>query len=246
LNDGRRLYHFATQSFNGWDDAAECLRTSDDSGATWSPPRIILTREDPRRMSQPCSALVARDGKLVLAVDGDFGHRDERVMTSADRGQTWKVASGDLRKAAGEYAIHPAAVQRDDGALLVFLRGPNPLPALASKDEGESWEKFDTPFPGISVGQKAAALKLASGALLLVSFDNKKTLVGGGTFAALSLDDGRTWPHVRKVEGPKGYMALAQAADGVIYHLGASGSNPVRCVAYNETWLKQGKALTEK
>lgn len=243
LSDGKRLYHFFTQSLAGWDDAAEGMRTSDDSGATWSKPRIILTREDARRMSQPCSAFVAKDGKLVLAVDGDFGHRDERVMTSGDGGKTWKVGAGDLRKAAGKYAIHPAVVQRADNAYLAFLRGPDPMPGFISKDEGESWESVATPFPGISVGQKAAALKLASGALLLVSFDNKKQLVGGGTFTALSFDDGKTWPHVRAVEGPRGYMALAQAPNGLIYHLGPSGAAAVRCVAYNEAWLKEGKPL---
>lgn len=245
LSDGKKLYHFFTQSFNGWDDAADCMRTSDDNGATWSKPRIILTREDPLRMSQPCSAFIAKNGKVVLAVDGDFGHRDERVMTSGDGGKTWAVAKGDLRKAAGKYAIHPAAVQRADGNFLVFLRGPDPMPAFTSKDEGETWEPATTPFPGISVGQKAAALKLASGALLLVSFDNKKQLGLGGTYAALSFDDGKTWPHVRKVEGPGGYMALAQAPNGVIYHHGPSGGGPVRCVAYNEAWLKEGKPVPE-
>ena len=237
LSDGKRLYHFFTQSFAGWDDAADCMRTSDDNGATWSKPHIILTREDPRRMSQPCSAFLANNGKLVLAVDGDFGHRDERVMTSADGGKTWKVGAGDVRKAAGKYAIHPAVVERADGSFLAFLRGPDPMPAFVSKDEGETWEPVSTPFPGISVGQKAAALKLASGALLLVSFDNKKRLGLGGTFAALSYDDGKTWPHVRKVEGPGGYMSVAQAPNGVIYHLGPGGSF-IRCVAYNEAWLR--------
>src|SRR5262249_36959262 len=218
---------------------------SDDNGATWSKPRIILTREDPLRMSQPCSAFVAKNGKLVVAVDGDFGHRDERVMTSSDGGKTWIVARGDLRKAAGKYAIHPAVIQRDDGAFLAFLRGPDPMPAFASRDEGETWDAVPTPFPGISVGQKAAALKLRSGALLLCSFDNKKQLVGGGTFAALSFDDGTTWPHVRQVDGPRGYMALAEAPNGLIYHLGPSGGAPVRCVVYNEAWLKEGKPVPE-
>ena len=77
---------------------------------------------------------------------------------------------------------------------------------------------------------------------LLCSFDNKKQLVGGGTFAALSFDDGTSWPHVRKVEGPGGYMSLAQAPNGVIYLLGPGGSY-IRCVAFNEAWLKEGKLL---
>ncbi len=236
LRDGKRIYHFCTQSLAGWDDAAEAMRFSDDSGATWSKPRIILTREDPRRMSQPCSAFVSKTGKIVLAVDGDFAHRDERIMTSADRGATWKVAGGDLRKAAGKYAIHPCIVERADGAVLAFLRGPHPMPAFASSDEGETWQPVETPFPGIGSGQKSPALKLASGALLLCSFDTKKSVVGGGTFAALSLDDGKSWSHVRKIEGAGGYMSLAQAPNGVIYLVGSQSA----CVAFNEAWLKEG------
>jgi formylglycine-generating enzyme len=245
LSDGKRLYHFFTQSLAGWDDAAECMRTSDDNGATWSRPRIILSREDPLRMSQPCTAFVAGDGRLVLAVDGDFGHRDERIMTSSDGGKTWKVAKGDLRLAAGKYAIHPAVVQRNDGAYLAFMRGPDPMPAFVTRDQGETWQPLPTPFPGIGGGQKAVALKLASGALLLASIDSKKRLVGGGTFVALSDDDGKTWPFIRQVVGPGGYMSMDQAANGVIYLFGPSGAN-LRCAAFNEAWLRQGRLEAKK
>ena len=92
----------------------------------------------------------------------------------------------------------------------------------------------------------AGRRKLAGFCPMLVMRDGKGKQLGlGGTYAALSYDDGKTWPHVRKVEGPQGYMALAQASNGVIYHLGPSGSNPVRCVAYNEAWLKEGKPVPE-
>jgi formylglycine-generating enzyme len=242
LSDGKRLFHFFTQSLAGWDDAAECMRVSDDNGATWSRPRIILSREDPLRMSQPCTAFVAKDGRMVLAVDGDFNHRDERIMTSVNGGQTWKVGKGDLRKAAGAYAIHPAVVERRDGAYLAFLRGPDPMPAFVTKDQGDSWELLVTPFPGIKGGQKAVALKLTSGAVLFASFDNKKQLVGGGTFVALSFDDGKTWSHIRKVEGPTGYLSLAQSPTGVIYLFGPSGSS-LRCAAFNEAWVRAGPPL---
>lgn len=133
-------------------------------------------------------------------------------------------------------------MQRADGTVLVFLRGPDPMPAFVSRDEGETWEPVLTPLPGISVGQKTAALKLASGALLMCSFDNRKQLVGGGTYAALSLDDGKTWAHVRKVDGPQGYLSAAHGPNGVIYLLGPNGSR-IRCVAFNEAWLKEGKAI---
>ncbi len=236
LSDGKRLYHFFTQSLRGWDDATDCVRVSEDSGATWSKPRIVVSRDDPKRLSQPCSAFVAKDGTIVLACDGD-GHRDERLVTSADGGKTWKVAGGDLRKAAGAYAIHPAVAPRADGSIVAFLRGPDPMPMFASRDLGETWEAETTPFPGIRVGQKAAALRLSSGALLLVSLDSKKKVVDGGTFAALSLDDGKTWPHVRKVEGVTGYLSAAQARNGIIYVVGSR----MGAAAFNEAWVKEGK-----
>ncbi len=95
LSDGQRLYHFCTQSLRGWDDAAECMRTSDDNGATWSRPRIILTREHPLTMSQPCSAFVARNGKLVLAVDGDLRTRDQlEMILAADRRRLGRYTCG--------------------------------------------------------------------------------------------------------------------------------------------------------
>lgn len=239
LSDGKRLYHFANQGQRSWDFAAVILRTSDDSGATWTRPRIILSRDHPERQSQPCTAFVAKDGTLVLAIDGD-GHRDERLMVSKDRGETWALTKGEMRAAVGgKYVIHPAIVQRADGAILCFLRGPHPMPLLMSKDMGDSWEAKTTPFPGIGGGQKAVALKLASGALLLCSIDSKKTLVGGGTFAALSLDDGATWPHVRKVEGAGGYMSVAQAQNGIIYLCGSR----MGAAAFNEAWLREGKAV---
>ncbi len=242
LTHGKRIYHFCTQSLRGWDNASNVMRYSDDNGATWSHPRIILPREHPQRLSQPCTAFAARDGTLVLACDGD-GHRDERLLIGKDGGASWTVGKGDMRATVGRYAIHPAVVPLTDGSLLAFLRGPQPMPAVYSTDRGDSFALRPTPFPGISVGQKAVALRLASGGLLLCSLDSRKQVVGGGTFAALSFDDGQTWPHVRKVEGATGYLSAAQAPNGMIYLFGTRMS----CAAFNETWLREGKPLpTEK
>ncbi|MBI2806188.1 MAG: SUMF1/EgtB/PvdO family nonheme iron enzyme [Planctomycetes bacterium] len=240
--DGKRIFHFCTQSLFGWDNASNIVRWSDDNGVTWSHPRIMVTRDAKDRLSQPCSAFQASDGTLVLACDGD-NHVDERLMISKDRGLTWKVARGDMRKAyGGKYVIHPAIVPTKDGAILSFLRGQHLMPVLTSKDWGDTWAARTTPFPGIGTGQKIAALRLASGAILLCAHDNKNTLVGGGTYAALSLDDGKTWPHVRKVEGVGGYMSVAQARDAKIYLFGTR----MGCVAFNEAWVREGKGVAEK
>ena len=225
LSDGQRLYHFFAQSLKSWTQAAVCMRISEDSGATWSKPRIILSRDHPQNMNQTCSGFVAKDGTLVLAADGSGR---QLVLTSRDRGKTWKVGQGNLRKAAGKRVVHPALVETGDGNILAFLRGPNPMPSFLSQDMGKSWEPRPTPFPGIAIGQKAAALRLKSGAILLVSFNNhwskkngKIRLRGGGVYAALSLDDGKTWPHARKIDNLTGYMSVAQAPNGAIYHFGS-------------------------
>ncbi len=240
--DGKRIFHFCTQSLFGWDNASNIVRWSDDNGVTWSHPRIMLTRDAPDRLSQPCSAFRAKDGTLLLACDGD-NHVDERLMISKDNGLTWKVAKGDMRKAyGGKYVIHPAVVPTSDGAILSFLRGQHPMPVLASRNWGDTWDAKTTPFPGIGVGQKIAAMRLASGAILMCSHDNKKAVIDGGTYAALSLDDGRTWAHVRKVEGVGGYMSVAQAPDGVIYLFGTR----MGCAAFNEPWVREGKEVIEK
>jgi hypothetical protein len=174
----------------------------------------------------------------VLACDGDR-HEDEKLMLSRDQGKSWTVAKGDMRKTVGRYAIHPAIIQRKDGAILSFLRGPHPMPLLVSKDLGDSWELHTSPFDGISVGQKAQALRLASGAMVLLTMDNKKRL-GGGAMLALSLDDGKTWPHARKIEAPVGgYMSLDQGPNGVIYLIGSR----LNFAACNEAWIRDGKTL---
>jgi hypothetical protein len=77
---------------------------------------------------------------------------------------------------------------------------------------------------------------------LFCSTDARKGLPGvGGTYAALSLDDGKTWPHVRRLESVGGYMAATQANNGVVYLFGSR----MGCVAFNERWLRDGKPLAE-
>lgn len=234
LTAGNRVYHFTTQSLKGWDHATDVVRWSEDNGVTWTAPRIMVSRYAKDALSQPCTAFQSKDGCLVVACDGD-GHRDERLIISKDMGLTWKVAQGDMRATVGKYAIHPAIIERNDGAILSFLRGPDPLATLVSSDRGDSWKQVDSKFPGLSVGQKCCALRLASGAMLLCSIDRTKTLVGGGTYVALSEDEGKTWPFIKKVEGPTGYMSVAQAPNGLIYLFGSRMS----CAAFNELWIRE-------
>ncbi len=236
MRDGKRLLHFFTQSLRGWDNATNALRISDDNGVTWSHPRIILDRASPQALSQPCCCIKTSDGNLLLACDGDR-HKDERFMIGSKNATEWRVARGDLRAQAGAYVIHPTVFQKRDGTLATYLRGQNPMPVAYSKDGGDSFTVERSIFPGLSSGMKAAVLRLQSGAVLLCTIDTEKKLVGGGTLAALSLDDGQTWPFRRALEGTGGYMSVCQSDNGLIYVNGTRFG----IVAFNEAWLKEKK-----
>ncbi len=243
LSHNGRIFHFASQSMRGWDETTNVMRTSDDSGATWSQPKIIARREGDDNLSQACSSFVANDGTMCLALDGN-AHRTESLLLSRDSGQTWSRASGDLRQAVGgKYAIHPAIAPAGDNSIVAFLRGPDPMPRLLSRDRGQSWQVHSTPFGGIGVGQKAAALRLRSGALLLCANDAKKPPVTGqrGTLVAISRDDGATWSHARHVPDVGGYLSAAQAPNGVVYVVGSRLS----CVAFNQAWVEAGQAVKQ-
>jgi hypothetical protein len=119
-----------------------------------------------------------------------------------DRGR-WRHAGRQAN------AIHPAIVQRDDGTILSYLHASQP--DAGGGDEGPGRDVGDS---GDAVSRhwrrtEDCAAKLASGALLVCSADAGRKLVSGGTFAALSLDDGKTWPHVRKIDAPVGATCLS-------------------------------------
>jgi hypothetical protein len=72
---------------------------------------------------------------------------------------------------------------------------------------------------------------------------DRNKVLGGGSMVALSLDEGKTWPHARKVDAPvEGYMSVDQAPNGVIYLIGSR----MKYAACNEAWIREGKAWTGK
>jgi hypothetical protein len=95
------------------------------------------------------------------------------------------------------------------------------------------------------VGQKPAAARLPSCALLLCANDaHKPPLTGkGGTMAALSDDGGKTWSHARHVPGVRGYLSVAVAQSGVIYLFGTEIHDQMGCAALNEAWVREGMPL---
>ena len=84
-------------------------------------------------------------------------------------------------------------------------------PVSYSSDLGKTWSYEASPFPAISTVQRTVLLRLREGPLLFCSFTdqqrdwkkrqgmkfkaaNATEFTGYGLFAALSMDDGKTWP----------------------------------------------------
>lgn len=282
-DDTGQLYHFngmGPAGVKGWKDLALLMRTSEDNGATWSAPRSIAQGPSYQMRRQVIAGpIITRDGTLIQPCDGNPTHEGPTALhISEDGGKTWHDSGGDIR------GIHAGIVELNDGRLMAFGRSQpidGRMPISYSDDRGKTWTYKASPFPPIYGGQRLILRRLNEGPILLVSFTwNRKgdepqgmtfldarggSFTGYGMFAALSFDEGETWP-IRKLltpgEGelnggawtrtfttsqdhaePAGYLAATQTPDGVI-HLISSALH----YQFNLAWLKQpneGAARTE-
>ena len=229
-----------------WGSIATYLRTSTDNGHTWSRPRIINAEHTIGHM--PIDGVFrAMDGSIVMHCDAvTGGNGGTYIYTSNDDGRTWTNPGGRI---AG---IHASVVQLKDGRLLAFGRGDNVdgrMPRSISEDMGRTWSVDASPFDPLTGGQRSTMRRLAEGPLMFVSFTDGaefdagdgSTRTGTGLFAALSYDEGETWPvrrlvtddgPARKLNGgawtreftlsstsaePKGYLTSYQGSDGTIH-----------------------------
>jgi len=261
-NDGKgTLYHFNGLSAAAtWGNLATVMRTSADSGATWSKARLINPEHCTRHMPVE-SVFQTREGAIILPCDAVTGGQGgTAIHVSLDGGKTWTDPGG---KTAG---IHAGIVQLKDGRLMALGRGDNvdgKMPKSLSADMGKSWTYSASPFPPISSGQRLVLLRLREGPIFFASFAKRiavKDAAGqerpvSGLYTALSHDEGESWEARRlvtndapahAVEGfdgravtlspstsePNGYLSVCQAPDGVI-HLISSRLH----YAFNYKWL---------
>lgn len=179
--------------------------------------------------------------------------------------------------------IHAGIVELADGTLMALGRGNSiknadgrlRMPMSISTDRGATWHYSTSPFPPIDGGQRLILRRLNEGPLLLIAFTDHpdrtpeadrgmtftradgSEFTGRGMYAALSFDDGKTWPvkklltdgRQRDLTGgawtgsftmdathaePLGYLAATQSPDGTI-HLLSSRLH----YRFNLPWLLQ-------
>ena len=226
--------HGTLLHFNGlsaaatWGCLATVLRTSADSGATWSKARLIMPEHGLRHMPVE-TILRTRDGAIVVPCDAvTGGSGGTAVLVSRDGGNTWTDPGAgkpnpEFREGArGAWiaGIHAGLVELKDGRLMAFGRGDTingRMPKSVSSDLGTTWTYSAGPFPPINSGQRLVLLRLAEGPIFFASFAKQtlpdaegRELKVSGLFGALSFDEGQTWPMRRLISDD----GLARQIDG--------------------------------
>ena len=186
-------------------------------------------------------------GRMLVPMYSD-GYSFGIMGISDDGGVTWKGSEPIV----GRGSIQPSVVRRNDGTLVAYLRdnGPAPKRTLISQstDDGESWtEARDTDI--LNPGSSVEAVRLQNGHWIIVHNDLERGRYS--LVAALSEDEGRTWPVRRHLEGRPDaespnqyhYPSVIQTRDGAI-HVTYSYFTPegksIKHARFNEDWVRAG------
>jgi len=177
-------------------------------------------------MVQPCDAVWSGSGGSIVHTSNDGG----QVWTRPgliDGDVTFKAGETGPRIAG----IHAGVLPLHNGSLMAFGRSDNldgRMPMSISYDHGKTWTYQPSAHPPISDGQRLVLMRLREGPILLVSFTDEspcwphprkphfperqpvgvtfedrrgRSVRGYGMYAALSYDEGATWP-VKKLLSP--------------------------------------------
>lgn len=240
----RTLYHIVEARQHG----DVLIRQSTDNGVTWSKARPL--RSHGETSGNP---IRTRDGVLAVPFDFDglsISRDNGRTWTETGRARRGTDSIRPGEKGPFIAGIHAPIVELADGRLMAFGRfnAGQPeqeafrfrMPVSYSSDLGHTWHWEISEFPVVSNTQRPAMIRLREGPVVLCSFtDEARTpfkerkgmpfpsttqeYTGYGLYAAVSYDEGKTWPH-RRLLAPEGkttadingYLALTQSREGFI------------------------------
>ena len=276
--DGDQTLFFFAKGLSG-----DVMRTSADSGATWPKARVLQPEAEvgnqPIRTREGWIILPLDGNKPGASLDISRDGGKTWTFTPNNDKPDFRAGGGGMRLPG----IHNAIAQLVDGRIIAFSRFDLPqdqamfnfrTPVSYSSDMGKTWIYEASEFPAISSVQRAVLLRLREGPLLYCSFTDEQRywskrkgmkfkategsdFIGYGLFAALSFDEGKTWPvrrlltpggSERTVPGidkreftlsdtmaePSGYLAACQTRDDLI-QLVSSKNHYV----FNLAWLKE-------
>ena len=182
------------------------LRRSLDGGRTWLPMQVVVAGRGDEAIMNPCPVV---DGGTVWlfcinAHKTDHGRHRQLLLSSADDGQTWTVAT-DITSdiSAGDDTFVPGpgvGVRMRTGRLVVpgytnvytadRTRTASYSRVVYSDDSGASWRLGQPVAYGESC--ESQAVELADGSLML-NWRDQNSAYGGCRGVAVSRDGGETW-----------------------------------------------------
>ena len=226
-------------------NAVVARKLSKDYGHTWSTGEIVMPEHDGRLGHLPFERVtVLPDGRW--AMPQTKLPSSSNLQLSGDGGRTWTPTRGDMAGIAQMVVLR-------NGSWLAFGRDdttpPAHMPRSLSNDEGETWTYSQSSFYPLTYGHRHVFFRLHEGPLLLVSFTlnghivtaSGRTCIGRGLYAAMSDDDGETFPVLKllvdnwapptkyeTLDGskwtatnttaePEGYLSARQDAQGFIH-----------------------------
>jgi len=184
----------------------------EESHPIWEKPRIITPGH------QMNKGITLKNGDWIFPAEDftDPEHRKDRLFISRDQGKTFSFYSSLLLPGVGVPEL--MTIEKNDGSLWMLTRTKNGIVGATSPDGGKTWQDIrPLSESGIqSPDSRFHITRLKSGRLLLVYNNNPK----GRTdmTAALSDDDGKTWPHKLLLDAYTHvtYPDAQQLADGSI------------------------------
>lgn len=190
------------------------LKTSEDGGTTWSPPRRLPDGILGPIKNKPVQ--LANGDILCPSSSEDKGWRVHFERTP-DLGKTWK-ATGPLNDGKTLGAIQPSILPHERNRLQALGRTrQGRIFEIWSEDGGRTWgEMVLTDLPNPSAGTDAVTLK--DGRHLLVFNPTRK---GRSPLSVAVSRDGRTWQAALVLENTPGaefsYPAVIQSHDGLAH-----------------------------
>ena len=223
---------------NSTQDCRPVMRLSSDEGATWGAPATCITDEVGYYVLNNDRAIQLKSGRLVLpvcqhSVKGGAGMDWQGTVMcylSDNSGKTWRRSASAQKgyDAAGKRIAtqEPGVVELKDGRVMMFIRASGGCQYLAfSSDGGDTWNAPMASDIRSPVSPASIKRLLPTGDLLLVwndhaglpaSLRDRRVPLS----LAISKDDGKTWQHVKVLEGnPQGwycYSAIYPMEDAVL------------------------------
>lgn len=262
--DGDRTLYFFSRGQN-----ENIIRTSTDNGATWNKARTTLPV-----CEWGNAPMRTKEGYLVITTDvpyATFNISRDGGKTWTHPVITDKAKQNRSGSGARHVGIHAPIVQLADGRLMTVGRQDDKkqqanfegkTPVSFTSDWGQTWTYGTIDFPAISTVQRPVLIRLREGPLLFCSYTDQirewknrkgvkfKNSTGGeftgyGLFAALSFDDGKTWP-VRRLITPGGEKRTMNTIDRGVFEMSDTMAEPQGYLAATQTRDDNIQLITSK